>query len=171
MGTIDRHVQSEEVGEGRIRGFVIPQLEFNEPNFLKAIRNCKSVDSLTFKVLDEEPPPQKGQRISDKSINIFWLQQLIGHSYELVFDEVKKKYGNRKGGGWPPIMEFFYHLRNGCFHGNKFTIDKDSIKPNNKPVWREKEITVHCCQQVIGHFFERADCICFLHEVEQELNA
>ena len=177
IATRDRYVKNNEVGEGRIRGQVISQLIFNEPDFLSRIRKQQAIDSITFSVLSESPPLQQGQRIPDKDLNIFWLQQMIGCSFESVLNDILDKYGPRQKkdrktwGRWPGIFEFFYHLRNGCFHGNKFNIRLGNISFVNQPRWRSKEISMDSNgKNVIGDFLGRADCIHYLYDVEQELN-
>jgi hypothetical protein len=43
---------------------------------------------------------------------------LIGGAFEKEKEYLKLKYGNVNQ--WPPELQFFRHLRNGCFHNNTF---------------------------------------------------
>src|SRR5215207_4036099 len=61
-------------------------------------------------------------------------QQLIGHTWEIL----------RINGHVPayhePVLEFFRHIRNGCFHGNSFHFKGG--EPRNPAQWRGLEITM-----------------------------
>ena len=55
-------------------------------------------------------------------------QQLLGHCWEVL----------RQRGGVPkydnPVIEFYRHVRNGCFHGNRFHFESD--QPRHPAQWR-----------------------------------
>lgn len=66
-------------------------------------------------------------------------QFLVGHCYAVMEEE-----------GWlephrtDPVIQFLRHIRNGCFHGNRFNIE-DPAKKGKKwkeSKWRGKEITL-----------------------------
>jgi hypothetical protein len=63
------------------------------------------------------------------------LAYLVGGSYERFNRHFQSKYGRN----WPPELQFFRHLRNGCFHRNEFRIDRrngtEQIDPSNPPKW------------------------------------
>jgi hypothetical protein len=65
------------------------------------------------------------------------LAYLVGGSFERFKGHFRTKYG--ASSDWPPELQFFRHLRNGCFHRNQFRIDqhggKDQIDPSNPPRW------------------------------------
>ena len=65
------------------------------------------------------------------------LAYLIGGSFERFKDHFQMKYG--AVADWPKELQFFRHLRNGCFHRNEFRIDQhkgvDQIDPSNPPRW------------------------------------
>jgi hypothetical protein len=64
---------------------------------------------------------------------------LIGGAFERSIDQFEKNYGtDRKK--WPPELQFFRHLRNGCFHGNRFNITptksgQTQIDASRPPHW------------------------------------
>ena len=60
-------------------------------------------------------------------------QQLIGHCFELIKDEdlIKKRDH--------PTGEFFRHVRNGCFHGNRFCFRGNEPRLNAE--WRGLSIS------------------------------
>lgn len=65
-------------------------------------------------------------------------QFLIGHCYALI-EESKRLDPHRTD----PLIQFFRHVRNGCFHGNKFNIHPPKPgKQWREAKWRGKEITL-----------------------------
>lgn len=63
------------------------------------------------------------------------LQQIaIGSAFEKCMPTIRGRWkvGRINHPNWPPVILLAYHLRNGCFHGNKFTFNK-SIFPSS---WR-----------------------------------
>jgi len=67
---------------------------------------------------------------------------LVGGAFERQAVNFETKYGPR--GQWNPELQFFRHLRNGCFHGNHFNIEpvlrknkppQDQIDPMLPPKW------------------------------------
>ena len=94
------------------------------------------------------PPPADGQS-SDTGADllsslVILTANLIGGSFEKAKDDIYARYG-RDFLNWPPDLQFFRHLRNGCFHGNRFNIRNrhdgtPSIDPNNPPRWSRYEM-------------------------------
>lgn len=94
-------------------------------------------------------------------------QQLIGHSWEVL----------RINGHVPsynePILEFFRHVRNGCFHANSFHFKKG--EPRNPAQWRGLEITKAIQGKQIfrtdlpenEYFLNWGDPLVLLHDVSQ----
>ncbi len=72
-------------------------------------------------------------------------QQLIGHCWELL----------RNAGLVPvstePVLEFFRHIRNGCYHGNAFHFLGN--EPRNTAEWRDLAIS----RNLNGHRIFRSD--------------
>ena len=65
------------------------------------------------------------------------LSQIIfGHAFEKLRKEAQLKWGGRKN--WPNIFQVGYHIRNGCFHGNKFDF---TVPILGTPSWRGLTIT------------------------------
>jgi len=96
---------------------------------------------------------------------------IIGGAFERCKLAFEKKYGKAPS-KWPPELQFFRHLRNGCFHSNKFNIrpyrDQPQIDPCNLPKWKAYVMTSDADmngQKVIGRFFHIHQTIPFLDEM------
>ncbi len=61
-------------------------------------------------------------------------QVLLGHCWEVL--RINNLLGTRPR---DPVLEFFYHIRNGGFHGNKFKFDVR--EPKHKAEWKGLAIT------------------------------
>ena len=69
---------------------------------------------------------------------------------------------------WPPEVQFFQHLRNGCFHGNRFDIWPNKIDPSNPPAWHTYVIPTEADvngQKVINGFFRLPHFLPFLYDM------
>ncbi len=80
---------------------------------------------------DYKVPPEAWNMIS---------QVCIGSAFERVIRELRSHYGGDPW-MWPRELEYFYHVRNGCFHGNAFAPRprnhrKTAIDPLHPPSWR-----------------------------------
>ena len=67
-------------------------------------------------------------------------QVCIGSAYERVKDKITACYGSDPW-KWPRELEYFRHVRNGCFHGNTFNLRRrgkraTAINPLQPPSWR-----------------------------------
>ncbi|HLE61948.1 MAG TPA: hypothetical protein VI750_02350 [Pyrinomonadaceae bacterium] len=100
---------------------------------------------------------------------------LVGGAYERVRDTFERKYGANKQ-TWAPELQFFRHLRNGCFHGNTFNIEKirrkkklvDQIDPTNPPQWRGYKMPSDNAmngKKVMDGFFFLPHLLPFLHDM------
>lgn len=98
-----------------------------------------------------EPIPTSGLPIEKSNIQgqltTPWITDLscylLGGAFEKYRDHFVSIYGKDKF-AWNPEMQFFRHLRNGCFHGNTFNIEPirrngqlvNQIDPSNPPRWQ-----------------------------------
>ena len=91
-----------------------------------------SNENVTFSFRKSIQPLVSGESDHHRLLSIV-AQQLIGHSWEIL----------RINGDVPtydePVLEFFRHIRNGCFHANSFHFKRD--EPRNPAQWRGLEIT------------------------------
>lgn len=71
-------------------------------------------------------------------------QQLIGHCWEVMkVDGVAPKYSD-------PVLEFYRHVRNGCFHANRFHFDFKHGQPSNAASWEGLVIASKSKDQTIA---------------------
>ena len=105
-------------------------------------------DQLKFRL---EPRPAKGLPTEKSNIQgqltTPWVTDLscylLGGAFERYRDHYELIHGGDKL-AWNPEMQFFRHLRNGCFHGNIFNIEQlrigrqlvNQIDPANPPRWQ-----------------------------------
>jgi hypothetical protein len=124
------------------------------------------------------PPPEAhiaGQMMAP------WISDLscylIGGAYERMRHHFEAKYGKNPR-AWAPELQFFRHLRNGCFHDNRFNIEAirhkqkliAQIDPAHPPQWRTyvmaSDATMHGKQVIDGYFF-LPHVLPFLHDIGQ----
>ena len=87
------------------------------------------------------PPTPAGYEAIDRRIHTALFETtfcyLVGGAFERHNHGLKTKYGAISL--WPVPLQFFRHLRNGCFHSNRFNIlqykGKDQIDPCKPPKW------------------------------------
>jgi len=87
------------------------------------------------------PPTPAGYEAIDRPIHTSLFETafcyLVGGAFERHHDNLKAKYAAVSL--WPVPLQFFRHLRNGCFHSNRFDIrqfkGKDQIDPCKPPKW------------------------------------
>ncbi len=103
------------------------------------------------------------------SFSLPWISDLacylIGWSFESVKERIRSRYGPVRD--WPPSLTFFRHLRNGCFHGNRFNIRESSFTRVATPSWHS--YTMHSLrklngQKVIDGWFKMPHVLPFLHD-------
>jgi len=97
---------------------------------------------------------------------------IIGGSYERYKSHFETKYGNDPS-KWHPELQFFRHLRNGCFHSNIFNIipykGNPKIDPTNPPTWKHYIMTSDSNmngKKVLGGFFHLPQIIPFLDSMK-----
>lgn len=60
-------------------------------------------------------------------------------AWEKVSPSVKSRLGSNPL-GWPPLIQYFRHIRNAAAHGNRFDIrsspKRRALDPSNPPTWR-----------------------------------
>ncbi len=103
---------------------------------------------------------------------------LVGGAFEQNKSLFISKHG-RDSRNWDPMLQFFRHLRNGCFHSNKFNITpipssprkgQPQIDPQNPPRWSNYVMSSDANmngQKVIGGFMHIHQVIPFLDDVVQ----
>jgi len=154
---------------GRLRGFIIPQIEYENTPVISNIINHIPTTNLKFIINRTDPGSPKGEKLETARLMEFWCQQMIGHSYEIAMPHIMKKFTDDRKNNWPSELQFFYHIRNGCFHGNKFNIRKKSMS-SIPAKWEGREITHgDNGKQVAGKFMWPADFICLLCDIQNLL--
>jgi hypothetical protein len=96
---------------------------------------------------------------------------LLGGSYEKCKSRIEQKFTTNVS-SWPQELQFFRHLRNGCFHGNHFNITKrrgrNAIDKNAPPKWHlytMSDDTTMNGQQAVGGFFPHNQLVPFLYQI------
>lgn len=96
---------------------------------------------------------------------------IIGGAFERRKDNIEARYG-KDPSSWPPELQFFRHVRNGCFHSNTFSIrpfkGSPQIAPSNPPRWRSYTMPSDSAlngKKVIGSFFHVHQTVPFLDEM------
>jgi len=168
VGTKGKITADTEIS-GRLRGKIIPHIEYNNSPIISNIINHLPTTDLKFTINRTEPDPPKGNILETASLMEYWSQQMIGHSYELALSQIKQKFTDDRKNTWPSKLQFFYHIRNGCFHKNKFNIIRNSMAAIPAK-WEGREITYeNNGEQVAGKFMWPADFICFLWDIQKLL--
>ena len=112
-------------------------------DFIKTGENEPS--SLKFDyVLGPEHPAHPGLPPVSPGIIPTLCVYLLGYAWERDFKSVKEKQKEQKQSKHPwafdPDVQFFTHVRNGCFHRGQFDIFPNKIKAPTFPKWRGHEI-------------------------------
>jgi hypothetical protein len=102
----------------------------------------------------------------------FVTANLIGGAFEKVKHRIVSSH-TPNSSLWPVELQFFRHLRNGCFHGNQFDIRKkgggrDAIDQDAPPKWHLYTMTDDASlngQQVVGGFFPNNQVLPFLYRM------
>ena len=126
--------------------------------------------NVTFSFRNSVQPLVSGEFDHHRLLSIA-AQQLIGHTWEIL----------RINGHVPayhePVLEFFRHIRNGCFHGNAFHFKRG--EPRNLAQWRGMEITQANQGKRIfrtdlsenEYFLNWGDPLVLLHDVSQLISS
>ena len=125
-----------------------------------------SNENITFSFRKSVQPLVSGESDHHRLLSIT-AQQLIGHSWEIL------RVNGRVPAYREPVLEFFRHIRNGCFHGNSFHFKGD--EPRNPAQWRGLEITEASQGKRIfrtdlsekEYFLNWGDPLLLLHDVSQ----
>jgi hypothetical protein len=88
--------------------------------------------NVTFSFRKSVQPLVSGESDHHRLLSIN-AQQLIGHCWEILKMNGHVPVYNE------PALEFFRHIRNGCFHGNSFHFVRN--EPRHPAQWRGLEIT------------------------------
>lgn len=103
---------------------------------------------------------------------------LLGGAFENKQKTIKSRYGKNLI-DWPLELQFFYHLRNGCFHRNKFNITKDKhgkdkIQTSNPPKWHTyimpSDAEMNHKGKAINDWFRLPHVLPFLHDIGKLLS-
>jgi len=118
------------------------------------------------------------QRDLHPRLNEKVCQLIIASAFETNHRALVSEFGRFNPANrpvWPVEMQFFRHLRHGCFHGNNFNIMGTGIDPARPPAWRsmvmpsDDAINGH---RVIGTDGFFPDCLSlpFLFDMSEELD-
>ncbi len=165
--------EKHDIVSGRLRGFIVPQIEFVNDPLPGKLRSKQDITHLEFQLSNVEPPLPEGEQISSSRLMDFWCQQMTGHAYEVAYPKVADKFGSKqvRKDKWPSEFQFFYHVRNGCFHGNRFDIWPQNISATIETVWRNKNISYdNNGKKVVGEFMGPGDFITLLYDIQKELD-
>lgn len=154
---------------GRFRGNIVPQVKFDN-EIPRVLRNREDISNIDFELDFSDPGEIVGDEIiQSTSFTTFWIQQMVGHAYEIAESTMENKFGSPMDR--PKELQFFRHIRNGCFHKNQFNIRPGSISTSIATEWRGKSITdQENGQQVIMGFLGMGDPIVLLHDIQTMLN-
>lgn len=100
----------------------------------------------------------------------FLSQQLVGHCYEILSEN------NLLPRHDLPIAEFFRHVRNGCYHGNRFNLHAG--QPKNPAEWRGLRIDASLNDTTVfrsgkdarDYFLNFGDPVVLLHDLSTALS-
>ncbi|HTN85812.1 MAG TPA: hypothetical protein VL242_19060 [Sorangium sp.] len=102
-------------------------------------------------------PPERTGELPANRIGPTLCVYLLGYAFERHHASIKKKQPKKPDGkddlqSWDKDLQFFRHIRNGCFHGNRFQIWKGQVARNppphtgwprsNVPEWRNHIIMI-----------------------------
>jgi len=156
-------VDANIVIRGGWRGKIIPQLKYEDRNIYKNLQNLKPITKIKFFTDNTPAADSTGKSLNDAYLIEFLAQQMFGHAFEIATPQIKQKFGNNRKKEWPATIQFAYHIRNGCYHGNKFNILKNSyqslfllngrINPYNIQITEKKYLKDSCGLQILYVFF------------------
>jgi len=166
----------------RIPGRVVDSIFLNVREITLAIQNSTQVSCVRCEVADATPVLSRSQ---SKQLGGHHLpgnivhqaaQVAAGSAYETIKDKVEAAYG-RDPVSWPKVVEYFRHIRNGCFHNNRFNIQAprgrtSSINTSNPPKWRTSIMLDDASMNsrwVFGDFLDGGDCPILLADVANQL--
>lgn len=127
----------------------------------------------------ELPPPKEGEaewKGRGTPIEEFLTSlccYLIGGAYERSQADIKSRHGEDPS-HWPVEIQFFRHLRNGCFHNNVFSIrpyqGKPQIDTSNPPMWHTYTMLSDTAMNgniVVNGFFRLPHFLPLMHDLSK----
>lgn len=162
--------QKHDTISGRFRGNVIPQITYENDPISGKMRRQERITDIRYNISFADPGPFVGSRIKSASQMESWLKQMFGDSYERARPIIESKFGKDRKSTWPSIMQFAYHIRNGCFHGNRFNLQPNSISIDIPTMWRDCQIDYSANGKTVAiGFFLPADFITLLYDMQGSL--
>jgi len=163
-------VDANIVIRGGWRGKIIPQLKYEDRNIYKNLQNLKPITKIKFFTDNTPAADSTGKSLNDAYLIEFLAQQMFGHAFEIATPQIKQKFGNNRKKEWPATIQFAYHIRNGCYHGNKFNILKNSLSESISTEWENKSIQYSDNGKKVSQgFMWPADFICLLYDLQNIL--
>ena len=163
------------------RGCIVSSILRNTDEVLAALNEKEGPSLLIYDEADfsnlqpgQRPPDY---RVSPSTWNLI-AQVCIGSAYERVKGVFRLHYG-RDVWKWPRDLEYFHHVRNGCFHGNTFDLrpwrSRDTaINPSDPPCWRTSVLVDDLSVQsklVLGEVLHSGDIPILLGDISKRLQA
>jgi hypothetical protein len=168
--TVQHAKEKHDTVSGRLRGRVIPQLKFEDHPIVGQMRRNDPVSTLRFEVDMSDPGQPKGNLVKTSTLMEFWSQQMFGHAYESAAEAIQTRFGGDRKTQWPSAFQVAYHVRNGCFHGNRLDIRKNAISTSVETKWRGRVVTYDDNgKKVAGEFFWPGDFITLLYDMQVAL--
>ncbi len=161
------------------RGRIISSILRNTDEVLVALNTKEGPSILVYDEADFSNL-QSGQRPPDYRVppDAWHLiaQVCIGSAFERVKRAIRLQYG-RDVWKWPRELEYFPHVRNGCFHGNAFDLRpwgsrKTTINPSSPPCWRTSVLLDDPSVQsktVLGGVLQSGDIPILLGDIAKRL--
>ena len=168
----------------RTAGRVVDSILLNARDITLAIQSSTPVSCIRYEDTDATPPLSQSQsnQLDGPSFQIprgtlhLAAQVAAGSAYETIKDKIEAAYG-RDPVSWPKVIEYFRHVRNGCFHNNRFSVQPPrrkpkAIDPDNPPRWRTSIMTDDASinsRWVFGDLLDMGDCPVLLGDVANQL--
>jgi len=175
--TVTLDMAAEAEGVGHVANSVL----LNAQEISTAVQNSKAIPIIKY-----SDAPATGTLVTDDTyrrievppaVMIYSSQLSVGSAFERVKEEIESKYGPGPQ-NWPPLLQYFRHLRNACFHGNEFLIrtrrGQPGIDPHNPPVWRDSTMADDATMNtkvLFEEFWGVGDVPIFLGDVDEFLRA
>lgn len=161
------------------RGRIVDSILRNTDQVLAALNTKEGPAYLIYDEADASNLQSGGRspdyRIPPDAWNLI-SQVCIGSAYERVNSAIRIRYG-RDVWKWPRELEYFRHVRNGCFHGNTFDLRparlrSTAIDPLNPPSWRTSSLQDDTSVQgtiVLGGVLNSGDIPILLGDIAERL--
>ncbi len=168
----------------RTAGRVVDSILLNARDITLAIQGSTPVFCIRYEDTEATPPLSRNQsnQLGVPSYQIpggvlhLAAQVVAGSAYETIKDKIEAAYG-RDPVSWPKVIEYFRHVRNGCFHNNRFNVQPPrgklwGIDVGNPPRWRTSIMPDDASinnRWVFGDFLDIGDCPILLGDVVGQL--